>query len=87
MFLHSGSAVCQLEFLVAWLSSHVVVAKITSVVFNRNLALDGNLRRGTCNVYDSISLSDEAARLTCYYASASLFIFVLRYLKSERTDA
>ena len=31
------------------------------------------------------SLSDEAARLTCKYASASLFIFVLRYPKLERT--
>ena len=52
-----------------------------------DLALDGNLRRGTCIVHDSVCLSDEAARLSCKYASASLFIFVLRYPKSERIDA
>ena len=33
------------------------------------------------------SLWDKAARPTCKYASASLFISVLRYPKSERTDA
>ena len=64
-----------------------MVAKIASVVFKRNLALDGNLRRRTCIVHDSVCLSDKAARPTCKYASESLFISVLRYPKSERTDA
>ena len=77
-----------LNFGCAWLSGRGVVAKITSVVFNRNLALDENLRRGTCIVHDSVCLSDEAARLTCKYASASLFIFVLRYpSQSEQTPS
>ena len=76
-----------LNFGCAWLNGRGVVAKITSVVFNRNLAFDGNLRRRTCIVHDSVCLSEEAARLTCKYASASLFIFVLRYPKSEQTDA
>ena len=85
MFLHSGSA--SLNFGCAWLSGRGVVATITSVVFNRNLAFDGNLRRRTCIVHDSVCLLDKAARPTCKYASASLFISVLRYPKSERTDA
>ena len=76
-----------LNFGCAWLSGRGVVAKITSVVCNRNLTFDGNLRRRTCIVHDCICLSDKAVRLTCKYASASLFIFVLRYPKSERTDA
>ena len=76
-----------LNFGCEWLSGRDVVAKITSVVFNRNLAFDGNLRRRTCIVHDSVCLSEEAARLTCKYGSTSLFIFVLRYPKSERTDA
>ena len=87
VFLHSVSAVCLLEFGCGWLSGRGVVAKITIVVFNRNLAFDGNLRRRTCIVHDSVCLSDEAARLTCKSAIASPFIFVLRYPKSERADA
>ena len=65
-----------LNFWCAWLSGCDVVAKITSVVSNRKLAVDGKLRRGTCIVHDSVCLSDEAALLTCKYASASLVIFV-----------
>ena len=72
MVLQSAS----LNVWCAWLSGRGVVARITSVVFNRNLAFDGNLRRGTCIVHDRVCLSDEAARLTCKYTSASLFIFV-----------
>ena len=50
-----------LNFWCAWLSGRGVVAKMTktfSVVFNRNLAFDGNLQRGTCIVHDSVCLSD-----------------------------
>ena len=65
-----------LNFRCALLSGRGVVAKITNVVFNRNLALDGNLRSETCIVHDSVCLSDEAAWLTCKYACASLFNFV-----------
>ncbi|XP_062507948.1 replication protein A 70 kDa DNA-binding subunit-like isoform X2 [Corticium candelabrum] len=63
-----GRAVLQsasLNFGCAWLSGHGVVAKITSVVFNRNLVFDGNLRRRTCIVHDPVCLSDKAARPTC----------------------
>ena len=52
-----------LNFWCAWLSGHSVVAKTTSAVFNRNLALHGNLQRETCIVHDSVSLSDKAADL------------------------
>ena len=65
MVLQSDS----LNFLCAWLSGRGVVANIASVVVNRNLALGGNLRGGTCIVHDSVCLSDEAARLTCQYDS------------------
>ena len=45
---------------------------------NRNLRFDRNLRRERCSiVHGSVCLSDEAARLTCKYVSASLFIYVM----------
>ena len=82
MVLQSAS----LDFGFAWLSGRDVVAKITIVVFNRNLTLDGNFAKGNVHCPYNVCLADEAARLTCKYATASLFIFVLRYPKSERTD-
>ena len=50
----------------AWLSD-VVAATVSIVVFNRNLALRGNLRIEMWIVHDSASVC-RMKRLTCKYA-------------------
>ncbi len=81
VFLHSDSAVLQLEF------SLCIAERLRCCCknYNRKVALDRSLSTGTGIVMTPSVCRTK--RLTCEYASTSLYSFCLRYLESVRTDA